>query len=103
MKKKTLILQFFMAFFAVSEILDLAEQFYIWACMKEFGFYELTVPGVIMFNLLGVVIGYPLLIAYIKSFCGDIFDAEIRGVDRMADGVIRMLLSKTEEEGAEND
>lgn len=102
-KKKTLVLQFFMVFFAMSGIMDQAEQFYIWACMKEFGFYELTVPGVIMFNLLGVVIGYPLLIAYVKSFCGDIFDAETRGIDMMAEGVIRMLLSKTEEEGAEND
>lgn len=101
MKKKTLILQFFMVFFAVSEIMDLAEQFYIWACMREFGFYELTVPGMIMFNLLGVVIGYPMLIAYVKSVCDDIFKAEIRGVDMMADGVIQMLLGKTEEEGAE--
>ena len=79
----------------------IAEQFYIWACMREFGFYELTVPGVIMFNLLGVVIGYPLLIAYIRNVCDDIFDAEIRGVDMMADGVIRMLLSKTEEENTD--
>ena len=102
-KKKTLILQFFMVFFAISEIMDLSEQFYIWACMREFGFYELTVPGVIMFNLLGVVIGYPLLIAYVKSVCGDIYDAEIRGIDLMADGVIRMLLSKAEEEGAEDE
>lgn len=101
MKKKTLILQFFIVFFALSEIMDLAEQFYIWACMREFGFYELTVPGVIMFNLLGVVIGYPMVIGYVKSVCDDIFDAEIRGVDMMADGVIRMLLSKAEEEGAE--
>ena len=101
MKKKTLILQFFMVFFAVSEIMDLAEQFYIWACMREFGFYELTVPGAIMFNLLGIVIGYPLLIGYIRNVCDDIFDAEIRGVNMMADAVIQMLLSKTEEEGAE--
>lgn len=101
MKKKTKILQFFMVFFAVSEIMDLAEQFYIWACMREFGFYELTVPGVIMFTLLGIVIGYPLLIAYIRNVCDDIFDAEIRGVDMMADGVIRMLLSKAEGENDE--
>ena len=101
MKKKTLILQFFIVFFALSEIMDLAEQFYIWACMREFGFYELTVPGVIMFNLLGVVIGYPMVIGYIRSVCDDIFDAEIRGVDMMADGVIRMLLSKAEGENDE--
>ena len=74
MKKKTKILQFFMVFFAVSEIMDLAEQFYIWACMREFGFYELTVPGVIMFTLLGIVIGYPLLIAHTRSVCDDISD-----------------------------
>lgn len=103
MKKKTLILQFFMVFFALSEIMDLAEQFYIWACMREFGYYELTVPGVIMFTLLGIVIGYPLLIAYIRNVCDDIFDAEIRGINIMADAAIQLLLSKTEEEGAEND
>lgn len=101
MKKKTLILKFFIVFFALSEIMDLAEQFYIWACMREFGFYELTVPGVIMFNLLGVLIGYPMVIGYVKSVCDDIFDAEIRGVDMMVDGVIRMLLSKTEEENTD--
>lgn len=84
MKKKTLILQFFIVFFALSEIMDLAEQFYIWACMREFGFYELTVPGVIMFNLLGVVIGYPMGIGYIRSVCGDIYDANKRGVGMMA-------------------
>ena len=103
MKKKTLILQFFMVFFAVSEILDLAEQFYIWACMREFGFYELTVPGVIAYNLLGIVIGYPLLIAYIRRVCNDIFDAEARGIDMTVDAVTQQLLSKTEEEGAEDE
>ena len=103
MKKKTMVLQFFMVFFAVSEILDLAEQFYIWACMREFGFYELTVPSMIMFNLLGVVIGWPLMIAYVKSVWDDIFKAELKGIDMMADGVIQMLLSRTGEEGGNND
>lgn len=69
--------------------------------MREYGYYELTVSGVIMFTLLGVVIGWSLLIAYIRSVCDDIFDAEKRGVDMMADAVIQLLLSKTEEEGAE--
>ena len=92
MKRKTMILQFIMVFFAVSEIMDLAEQFYIWACMREFGFYELTVPGCIMYNLLGIVVGYPLLIAYIRNVCDDIFNAEVIGIDQMADAVIRLLL-----------
>ena len=91
MKKKTMILQFFMVLFAVSEILDLAEQFYIWACMREFGYYELTVPGVIMFNLLGVVIGWPLMMAYIKSVWDDISDARKKGFCMMADAAISML------------
>lgn len=100
MKKKTLILQFFMVLFAVSEILDLAEQFYIWACMREFGYYELTVPGVIMFSLLGVVIGWPLMTAYIKSVWDDISDARKEGFCMMADAAISMLLNGGEE-GAE--
>ena len=100
MKKKTLILQFFMVLFAVSEILDLAEQFYIWACMREFGYYELTVPGVIMFNLLGVVIGWPLMMAYIKCVWDDVSDARKEGFCMMADAAISMLLNGGEE-GAE--
>ena len=101
MKRKTKILQFIMVFFAVSEIMDLAEQFYIWACMREFGFYELTVPGTVVYNLLGVVVGFPLLVGYISSVWADICDAETRGIDMMADGVIRMLLGKTEEDTEE--
>lgn len=89
-----------MVLFAVSEILDLAEQFYIWACMREFGFYELTVPGIIMYNLLGVLIGYPLLIAHTRSVCDDIPDAKMKGFDMMVAAAISMLLNG-EEGGAD--
>lgn len=81
MSKKTTILNITMVICATLFIYHAAEQFYIWAAIREFGYYAKTIPAITVHSLLGFSLAYPLVMGHVKSIMEDIENAHDAGYE----------------------